>query len=68
MAFGQEDNDRKSRTFEADIARVFGDFSDFCGRPFILQIATILRNPDSYQSGFFLPVPPVLARFREFSS
>jgi len=57
MAFGQEENDRKSRTFEADIARVFGDFSDFCGRPFILQFATIHRNPDSYQSGFFCPIP-----------
>ena len=51
------DSSPKSRTFEAGVAHVFGDRSEFCGRPFILQFATIHINPDSYQSGFFCLFP-----------
>lgn len=57
MGFCQQDNDRKSRTFKAGIARVFGDFSDFCGRPFILQIATIHKIPTLISWDFFCPFP-----------
>jgi hypothetical protein len=61
-------NDQKYRTFEAGIAQAFGDFSELCGHQFILQIATIHKIPTLISWDFFLPAPPVLARFRALSS